>query len=107
MFDSTDASSLEESINKWYPIIKETLDPEHSKLMFVGNKIDLLGIDLNPKTYKPSEPKLENMDKKIQELIHQEKAKGLEDWIDWTYTSAKSKQKVQDTVKRIVKHFTI
>ena len=107
-FDANDLESLEKCITKWYSFVKENLDPEISKVLFVGNKIDKLGVNVDSKLYKSgSNPKFQEFDKRLQELKESEKGTEFEGWIDWTYTVATDPLPVQKTVKRLLKKYEI
>ena len=107
-YDVNDEDSLKQCIEKWYPFVKENLDPEITKVLFVGNKIDLLNLKINSKLYKPgTNNNLEKFDNVLGKLRESEKGSEYENWIDWTYTVSTDIQSVQNTVKRVIKRYLI
>lgn len=107
LFDASKPDSLEKAISEWYPIIKETLNPESSKILFVGTKIDLLNLELDPKAQSFQQEPLAGFETTFQSFKKKEEEAGIKDWVDWTYVSSLNGPNVQKVVERLVKHFSI
>ena len=108
MFDITNRATLSDCIKNWLPLVEEILDINNSKVLFVGTKIDKKEIYINSKTYKPfTNKELEVFDKKLNDLVKENNKYKEAQWIDWTYVNCIDSKGVTDTVKRILKHFTV
>ena len=88
--------------------MKETLDPEIAQVLFIGNKIDKLGVTVNSKTYiSGSCEKLKKFDEQLEKLKESEKETEHSQWIDWTYIAANDKKSVQKAIERLIKKYAI
>lgn len=88
-------------------MIKETLNPDSSKILFVGSKIDLLGIDLDPKSPDFPQEELQKFQNNFQKFKDEESDLGYGNWVDLTYVSSLNSNNVQKVVERLLKHFSI
>ena len=109
LFESDNLESLEDCIQNWYRIIKETLNPEIAKVLFVGNKLDLVGVnDVSPKKYRSGvHSQLEQFDERLHRLKDEERGTEYEGWFDWTFCSATDPGQVQEVVRRLIKRYSI